>query len=712
MNKSKTLTIDTGSDKHLKIKLERETEFLNVLSLNISTTDIYQNFNSDYGVLIGRVNGNENVVIPNAKISIFIPLSSTDALDENIKSIYPYTTPSQKNTNGKKYNLLPHVAKKDPITGFIRPRQPFGSFPIKEEFSINDNLMTVYKKYYKYTAVTNDSGDYMIFGVPIGTQTVHMSVDITDIGKYSMTPASMVTNMGYSPNLFTNNGTLIKSKTDLNDLPNIETQEISVNVVPLWGDTTNYVIGITRQDFRIKAQIINTVTIFGSVFTDGEQSMWAWDFLGAAKIMELYRIKTDNVGSDDGARENVGIASKRNAKITEKIYYYPSVYSDAYISGTTSNPVTEMLLLDKTEYSRYFDEAKGSFVFIINCNRKKVITDKEGITIQVPDSNIGGIFTEFRGFITFEIDDTDAPINAETNLGNYTRVRGFRYKLKVPQKADRNQSFDWPVGGVEDPNTIAWRKQDQVFIGGKYYSVAKFHGMVSNTDTQDADQHMDNGFLDNDRINNGTWVGHDNYDMYLSNTAIIQTDTMTSVDPIVDNSSYQFPSNIVGIDDGHYYFGGNWLNFALHLPQIGYCYQGFSHLITDDGHYIRSNTNFSKRFDQSYYYLDNEQDIAAGEKNTQGFARSDFHYTAFIEINKNDLVPFYNMSQKGFKLSEVTGATITSEYKYGASAGYTYIGGGCNINSDPASTPDPNAYFFKGLGKSDCFKLLNTIGII
>ena len=58
------------------------------------------------------------------------------------------------------------------------------SFPIKEEIVTNPIFLDVYKKYYKYTALTNNSGDYMIFGVPIGTQTVHMSVDITDIGEY------------------------------------------------------------------------------------------------------------------------------------------------------------------------------------------------------------------------------------------------------------------------------------------------------------------------------------------------------------------------------------------------------------------------------------------------------------------------------------------------------------------------------------------------
>ena len=55
----------------------------------------------------------------------------------------------------------------------------------------------------------------MMFGIPTGTQTVHMSVDITDIGKYSLTPETMCVMLGYSPNLFVNNIS-IKPSTDLN----------------------------------------------------------------------------------------------------------------------------------------------------------------------------------------------------------------------------------------------------------------------------------------------------------------------------------------------------------------------------------------------------------------------------------------------------------------------------------------------------------------
>jgi hypothetical protein len=179
------------------------------------------------------------------------------------------------------------------------------------------DLEILYKKYYKYTALTNNTGDYMIFGVPIGTQTVHLSVDITDIGEFSMNPAAMVVNLGYSANLFMNNGTKIKPSTSLGDLPNVETQEISVDIIPFWGDTENFEIGITRQDFRIRAILTNTFTIFGSAFTDSDQTMRGTEDSSSPNVKEIrdyfWVYPQDNW-------HGLALATKRIGKIKRNTY--------------------------------------------------------------------------------------------------------------------------------------------------------------------------------------------------------------------------------------------------------------------------------------------------------------------------------------------------------------------------------------------------------
>jgi len=119
--------------------------------------------------VVGRVIANEGFGVPNAKVSVFVPISDEDEKNDLIKDLYPFKTVSSKNKNVR-YNLLLSKAT-------CELNSAVGTFPTKEEVLNNDIMIEVFDKYYKYTTKTNGSGDYMIFGVPTGQQTVHMDVD-------------------------------------------------------------------------------------------------------------------------------------------------------------------------------------------------------------------------------------------------------------------------------------------------------------------------------------------------------------------------------------------------------------------------------------------------------------------------------------------------------------------------------------------------------
>lgn len=697
MNRSQRIELNTDnkdSDKHIKIRLERNIDTFEFLSMNVSAEDVYGDFNSDYGVLVGRVLANGGIGVPNAKISIFIPLSEEDEDNSDIKSIYPYKTPRDINNDGKRYNLLPRVSKKDPDTNQNTPKQPFGSFPIKEEIVTNEPILEVYKKYYKYTALTNNAGDYMIFGVPIGTQTVHLSVDITDIGEYSMNPASMVINLGYSENLFTDNNTKIKPSRDLNDLPNIETQEITVDVVPFWGDAENFEIGITQQNFRIRSTLNSTFTIFGSVFTDGENSVWGSDDSDMSGndpyVGELYKIREDQY-------LNMHISSKRIGKVTEKIYYYPNTITDDQIAN--ADPTKDMLLLDSSEYSVY--KRDGDFVFIINCNRDKVVTDDSGNAVPVDDDSINGVFTKFSGFLTLEITEDEVQLPANSKIGKNGETKSTRFKLKFPQYATRNDGFN----SYDDVPTVAWRKQYYNFKKEKFYSLSKFHGTVYNKRDEHGYSNA-TGFISEDIINK-MYSG----DISRWDTGSIFTDVTDH-----DNSIDQFPSNYSNTS-GEKAFGTNWLNLSIHLPQ-------FSQLRTEwsqvDDLMISTNFRPQKKDDADYnrYYLvDNQQDIAAGVVNTKWYARSDLHWTDFIEVPVNDIQIMDGYNKKGFNNNEILDGTLTGQYRNGTIVPSTDWPTACplsggKINGDPAGSVDTNTYFYKGYGEANCIQYLYELGLV
>lgn len=176
-----------GGDNYLKLKLEQEFDFIEILSLKISQEDTYRKFCSDYGVVVGRVSLNNGFGVPNAMVSVFIPLDDVDKYNLEIKGLYPYEVITDKNDDGVRYNLLP---KEGNISNECMT--PIGTFPTKREVLDNPLLSEVYEKYYKFTTSTNHAGDFMLFGVPLGTYTVHVDADISDIGLVSQRPYDLI----------------------------------------------------------------------------------------------------------------------------------------------------------------------------------------------------------------------------------------------------------------------------------------------------------------------------------------------------------------------------------------------------------------------------------------------------------------------------------------------------------------------------------------
>lgn len=277
MPKSYRIRTQVGVDKYINLKLEQDFETLEILSLKINQSDIYTRICSDYGVIVGRVFVNGGYGIPNAKVSLFIPLDDLDELNPIISELYPYKSLSTLNENGYRYNLLP---KEPSYPG----HSPTGTFPTKDEVLIDQTTIEVYDKYYKFTVKTNESGDYMIFGVPTGSQTIFMDVDLSDMGCFSLTPQDLIrTGQATQVQL---NGTTFKSSTDLNELPQIKTLNKIVEVSPLWGEDDVCQIGITRVDFDLTTEssvkIEPTAIFMGSIISTSND-----DYLSTSCVPKL-----------------------------------------------------------------------------------------------------------------------------------------------------------------------------------------------------------------------------------------------------------------------------------------------------------------------------------------------------------------------------------------------------------------------------------------
>ena len=204
---------------------------------------------------------NGGVGIPNAKISVFVSLNDNETNEQVITSLYPFAYKNEKNDDGIRYNLLPEHQVSDCHT-------PVGTFPSKRMVLDDDNVIEIFDKYYKYTTRSNDAGDYMIFGVPVGDQNIHVDIDLSDIGMLSQRPRDMIYK-GYNVTQF-ENANKFKQDTNLDSRSQIITQNQSVYVFPFWGDTDKSEIKITRNDVDIQYKFEPTCVFLGSLITDNK----------------------------------------------------------------------------------------------------------------------------------------------------------------------------------------------------------------------------------------------------------------------------------------------------------------------------------------------------------------------------------------------------------------------------------------------------------
>jgi hypothetical protein len=262
-NKSYRIKTGINEDKYVSVNLKQGVHMLNILSLNINTEDGYYVHNSNYGVIVGRVLANDSFGVPNVKVSVFIPITEDDYNDDILSNIYPFTTLQSIDNDGVRYNL---VQNKD--------SDSIGTFPNKRFVLDNDGEVEIFDKYWKYTTVTNQSGDYMLFGIPTGNCQVHYDCDLSDIGMISQKPYDFI-NKGYSASLFKSPTEFLDD--DLNSAIHILSQDKSVYVWPFWGDEsnndtsdTNNVIGITRNDINLDYTFEPSCIFMGSSITDSD----------------------------------------------------------------------------------------------------------------------------------------------------------------------------------------------------------------------------------------------------------------------------------------------------------------------------------------------------------------------------------------------------------------------------------------------------------
>jgi hypothetical protein len=347
-NNSIRIRTNPGESKNIQVKIEQDFDALEILSLKITQEDLYRSFCADYGVVVGRVISNNGFGVPNAKISVFIPVTSEDEKNELIKNLYPYKTTNTKNSDGIRYNLLLREST-------CRINKAVGTFPTKEDVLNDELVLEVFEKYYKFTTRTNNAGDYIIFGAPTGQQTIHMDVDLSDIGLVSVRPYELIAD-GSPEDLF-ENGAEYKVSPNLDSLSQIKSSDKAVDVIPFWGDPEQCQIGITRVDFDTGVDLKPHALFTGSLITDSAKN---------------YMSRSCNIPKEQGNHEDLATSSGtiEVLKLNEDL---------------NGNPTG----IELTDLGGNIIDGDGVFTFPLPMYLKKVVTDEFGNLVLSDDPKKG-----------------------------------------------------------------------------------------------------------------------------------------------------------------------------------------------------------------------------------------------------------------------------------------------------------------------------------
>lgn len=445
------ISTNIGKDQKVTVELKQDYDLLEILSLKFSQVDVYRSLCSDYGVVVGRISANNGFGIPNARVSIFIPLADEDADDPVISALYPYTATDDTNDGGYRYNLLPSRRQHG-------GHEPTGTFPDQLDILGREEVLEVYEKYYKYTVKTNESGDFMIWGVPVGQQTLHVDVDLSDIGCFSLRPDDFI-GQGAGPDQFMTTYKF-KSSTDISSLPQIITFEQTIEVVPFWGNIELCEIGLTRTDFDLADQDITIqpkAYLIGGTFSDTGKNSINKNCRPRKKMGRKCMMT-----SEKGQIETIRFTSKKDLQ---------------------NRPILEEVELDED-----IDET-GSFMMSIDMNMDYLITNEFGENEYSNDPN-KGIPTSAVHRFRFTIKNES--LGRVRTTGSYLvpNIKEHVSTIAHPDESTKSYAWstnydDYPFNGQSDIlNNIDsfWYPQDYFyrFTYNKVYTVSSFQNSYEN----------------------------------------------------------------------------------------------------------------------------------------------------------------------------------------------------------------------------------------
>jgi hypothetical protein len=202
-------------DFYVDLKIERSYNSLDTLKINNNLLNNFPEQNSPTGVVFGRLTAIQKIKDENGQ-NVRIPLQNVPLGVFNPSEDYPDTFSTDDNGDRLTLNIKESATPSDyfdnlsyytDYDNYLRSAESFSAVPAQ----------------YKYITKTNENGEFILYDIPVGQQTVIFEVDLF---KQGLTKDEIALNFFPFPPT---------DQPNIDTLPSFVYKQVPIDVVPTWG---------------------------------------------------------------------------------------------------------------------------------------------------------------------------------------------------------------------------------------------------------------------------------------------------------------------------------------------------------------------------------------------------------------------------------------------------------------------------------------------
>jgi hypothetical protein len=249
---------DNLEDYNVDICLKRSIDTLDTLTVRNNPLSNFPTQESETGVVMGTLYAKQKIVNEKGE-KVLIPLSNVPVVIFNPSDEFPNTFSIDGEGNRVRLNLIQNSELEDyaDLDSFIvdygkqnaekKLNQTLNSRFDSQTGTLKSIESLDVPEYFKYSTITNENGEFIIEGVPVGSNLLMFEVDLL---KQGMTKSEVALNFFPYPTT---------DESNVDNIPHYYFRQLSINVVPSWG---RFQTGYTFVDITANIDMRKWVTFF------------------------------------------------------------------------------------------------------------------------------------------------------------------------------------------------------------------------------------------------------------------------------------------------------------------------------------------------------------------------------------------------------------------------------------------------------------------